>query len=71
MALDPKDRGWLRQWAPKIGVTAYLLFVLAFMAGHPTPGSMASLSYAVTRAIIPAVIATGALLGVMLYLRKR
>ena len=71
MAIDPEDRSWLREWAPKVGVTAYLLFVLAFMAGHPTPGSMASLSYAVTMAIIPALIATGALLGVMLFLRKR
>ena len=71
MAIGPEDRSWLRDWGPKVGVTAYLLFVLAFMAGHPAPGSMASLSYAVTMAIIPALIATGALLGVMLFLRKR
>ena len=71
MPIDPKDRNWLREWAPKLSITAYLLFVLAFMAGHPTPGSMASLSYAMMMAIIPAVIATAALLGVMLFLRKR
>jgi hypothetical protein len=58
-------------WARKIGITAYLLFVLAFMAGHPAPGSIASLSYAVMMAIVPAAISTAAVLGVMLYLRKR
>ncbi|MEQ8355491.1 MAG: hypothetical protein RH942_08135 [Kiloniellaceae bacterium] len=70
MPIDPKDRSWLKEWGPKVGATAYLLFVLAFMAGHPAPGSMQSLSYAVVTAIIPALIATGALLGVALYLRK-
>jgi hypothetical protein len=71
MPLDPKDRSWIREWAPKLGITAYLLFVLAFMAGHPQPGSMASLSYAISYAIVPAIIATGAVLGVMYFLRKR
>lgn len=71
MPIEPEDRRWLMEWGRKIVVTAYLLFVLAFMAGHPAPGSMASLSYALMMAIVPAVIATAALLGVMLYLRKR
>ena len=71
MALDPETRRWLKDWAMKVGGTAYLLFVFAFMAGHPLPGSMDSLSRAVVMAIVPAVIATLAVLGVMLYLRKR
>jgi len=71
MPLDPKDRAWIREWAPKLGITAYLLFVLAFMAGHPLPGSLASLSYAVAYAIVPALIATGAVLGVMYFLKNR
>ena len=71
MPMEPEDRRWLVEWGRKVAFTAYLLFVLAFMAGHPEPGSMASLSYAAMMAIIPAVIATGALLGVMLFLRKR
>ena len=70
MPIDPKDRSWLKEWAPKVGVTAYLLFVLAFMAGHPEPGSIGSLSYALMMAIIPALIATAALLGVVLFLRR-
>lgn len=71
MALDPETRRWLKDWAIKVGGTAYLLFVFAFMAGHPQPGSMDSLSHAVFMAIVPAAIATLAVLGVMLYLRKR
>ncbi|WP_193367315.1 hypothetical protein [Pelagibius marinus] len=71
MPLEPEDRRWLMDWARKVGITAYLLFVLAFMAGHPAPGSVASLSYAVMMAIIPAAIGTAAVLGLMLYLRKR
>lgn len=64
-------RGWLRHWALRIGATAYLLFVFAFMASHPQPGSMASLSHALVMAIVPALIGTLAALGIMLYLRRR
>lgn len=71
MPIEPQDRRWLMEWGRKVGITAYLLFVLAFMAGHPAPGSMASLSYALMMAIVPAAIGTAALLGIMLYLRKR
>ena len=71
MSLDPETRRWLKDWAIKVGATAYLLFVFAFMAGHPQPGSIASLSYAVTMAIVPAAIGTLAVLAVMLFLRKR
>lgn len=71
MALDPETRGWLKEWAGKIGATAYLLFVFAFMASHPQPGSIASLTYAVVMAILPAAIATLGVLGVMYYLHKR
>ena len=53
----------------KIAATAYLLFVFAFMAGHPQPGSMASLSSAL--ALVPAAIAALAALGVMVFLSKR
>ncbi|MEO3428380.1 hypothetical protein AAFN88_05945 [Pelagibius sp. CAU 1746] len=71
MPLEPEDRRWLMDWARKVGITAYLLFLLAFMAGHPAPGSLSSLSYAATMAIVPAAIGTAAVLGVMVYLRKR
>lgn len=71
MPLDPDTRRLLKDWAVKIAATAYLLFTFAFLAGHPQPGSMASLSYALTMAIIPAAIAAGAVLGVMVFLGKR
>jgi polyferredoxin len=71
MSLDPETKRWLKDWGVKIGATAYLLFVFAFMASHPQPGSIASLSQAVTLAILPAAIATLAVLGLMLYLRSR
>jgi len=71
MSLDPETKRWLKDWGVKIGATAYLLFVFAFMAGHPQPGSIASLSYALAMAIVPAVIAAGAALGVMVFLSKR
>ena len=71
MALDPETRRWLKDWAVKIGATAYLLFVFAFMAGHPQPGSIASLTFALGMAIVPAAVSTLAALGVMLFLRKR
>lgn len=71
MPMEPEERRWLMDWARKIAITAYLLFVLAFMAGHPAPGSIASLSYALMMAIVPAAIGTAAVLGVMLYLRRR
>jgi hypothetical protein len=71
MPLDPDIRRLLKDWGVKIAATAYLLFTFAFLAGHPQPGSMASLSYGLTMAIIPAAIAAGAVFGVMLYLRKR
>ncbi|GAB4225075.1 MAG: hypothetical protein Tsb0032_30770 [Kiloniellaceae bacterium] len=71
MPMEPEERRWLVDWGRKVALTAYLLFVLAFMAGHPEPGSMASLSYAAMMAIVPALIGTAAVLGVMLYLKKR
>ena len=71
MSLDPETRRWLKDWAVKIAATAYLLFVFAFMAGHPQPGSIASLTNALALAIVPAAISTLAVLGVMLFLRKR
>jgi len=71
MALDPKDRRWLKEWALKLGATTYLLFVFAFMAGHAAPGSMASLSSALTLALVPALIFTLAVLGIMFYWRRR
>ena len=71
MSLDPETRRWLKDWGVKIGATAYLLFVFAFMAGHAEPGSIASLSQAATLAIVPAAISTVAVLGLMLFLRKR
>jgi len=71
MPINPKDRRWLKDWGLKLGASAYLLFVFAFMASHVAPGSIASLTHAMTRAIVPALISTFALLGIMLYLRKR
>jgi len=71
MSLDPETKRWLKDWGVKIGATAYLLFVFAFMAGHPQPGSIASLSRAATLALMPAAIATLGVLGLMLFLRKR
>ena len=71
MALDPETRGWLKEWVGKIGATAYLLFVFAFMASHARPGSMESLANAAVMAILPAALATGGVLGLMFYLRNR
>ena len=71
MPLDPDTRRLLRAWGVKIAATAYLLFTFAFLASHPQPGSIASLSYALGMAIVPAVIAAGAALGVMAFLGKR
>lgn len=71
MSLDPETKRWLKDWGVKIGATAYLLFVFAFMASHAKPGSIASLSQAVGLALVPAAIATLAILGLMFYLRKR
>ena len=65
------DRRWLRDWALRIGATAYLLFVFAFLAGHPRPGSVDSLTHALTMALVPALIGTLVALVVMLYLRRR
>lgn len=70
MSLDPDIRRLLRDWGIKIVLTAYLLFVFAFMASHPQPASLASLFYALTIAVVPAAIAAGAVLGVMVMLRK-
>ena len=69
--MDSKDRRWLREWLLRIGGTAYLLFVFAFLASHPRPGSMESLSYALGMAVIPALVGTLAVLGIMLYIKRR
>jgi hypothetical protein len=71
MSLDPETRRLLKDWGVKIAATAYLLFVFAFMAGHPQPGSMDSLSRALTLALVPAAVSVLAALGVMVFLRKR
>ena len=71
MPLDPETRRLLKAWGVKITVTAYLLFVFAFVAGHPQPGSAASLSSALALAIVPAAIGALAMLGVMVFLSKR
>src|SRR3546814_19483084 len=71
MPLDPATRRLLKIWGVKIAGTAYLLFVFAFMAAHPQPDSMASLSYALSLAIVPAAVATLAVLGVLVFLHKR
>lgn len=71
MSMDPETRRWLKDWGVKIGATAYLLFVFAFMAGHQHPGSMNSLSHAAVMAIVPAAIATLGILGIMLYIKNR
>ncbi|WP_420345262.1 hypothetical protein [Pelagibius sp.] len=68
---NPNDRRWLREWALRIGGTAYLLFVFAFLVGHPRPGSIDSLTHALGMAVVPALIGTLAALAVMLYLRRR
>ncbi|NIA72189.1 hypothetical protein HBA54_26720 [Pelagibius litoralis] len=65
------DWRWLREWAVKIGGTAYMLFLFAFVASHPRPGSMESLIHALPLAAVPALIGTLAVLGIMLYLRRR
>ena len=69
--MESKDRRWLREWALRIGGTAYLLFVFAFLASHPRPGSIESLTYALAMAVIPALIGTLAILAIMLYVRRR
>jgi hypothetical protein len=69
--LDPETRRLLNGWGVKVAATAYLLFVFAFMAGHPQPGSMASLASALALAVVPAAIGALAVLGVMMFLGKR
>src|SRR3546814_10694698 len=71
MSLDPETRHLLKYWGLRIAGTAYLLFVVAFMVGHPQAGSMASLSYALAMAVVPAAVAAAEVLGVMLILRRR
>ena len=69
--MDSKDRQWLKEWLVKVGATAYLLFVFAFMAGHARPGSIESLTQAMASALVPALIGTLAVLGIMFYFRRR
>lgn len=68
--MNSRDRRWLREWAVRIGATAYLLFVFAFLASHPRAGSIDSLVHAMTMALVPALIGTLAILGIMLYVRR-
>lgn len=71
MALDPETRHLLKYWGLRVAGTAYLLFVFAFMVGHPLPGSLSSLSYALAMAIVPAAVAAAGVLAIMLFLRRR
>ena len=58
--MRPEDWTWVREWSLKVGGTAFLLLVLALLAGHERPGSIDSLLFAVVRAF-PAALAVAAL----------
>ncbi len=54
-----EDRAWVREWTLKVGGTAFLLICLALLGGHERPGSVDSLVFAVSRAILPALAVAG------------
>lgn len=69
--LNNDEKGWLRLWAPRVGGSAYLLLTFAFMTGHPRPGSLDSLLFALTSAFVPALGATVLIMaGALLYRRR-
>lgn len=69
--LTRREKGWLREWAPKIFGTAYLLCFMAMIGAHPRPGSMESLGAALPAALPWALaIGFGATLGALLWRRR-
>jgi peptidoglycan/LPS O-acetylase OafA/YrhL len=51
-----EDRKWVRNWSLRVCGAFYLLGVMAFMAAHPQPGSVASLTAAAGLAVVPAFV---------------
>ncbi len=68
--MSREDWKWLTGWGRKLGAACYLLFLLAFLNSHPRPGSMDSVVYATTSALLPAISGTALSLAVLLYIRK-
>jgi hypothetical protein len=70
--LSEAEKAWLRMWVPRVGGALYLLLVMSFLAGHPAPGSVASLIYGLINAILPTVGATAILfVGLIIFRRAR
>jgi hypothetical protein len=69
--LSRREWSWLREWAPKIFGTAYLLCFMAMLGAHPRPGSLDSLAAALPAAL-PWALAIGFLgtLGALLWRRR-
>lgn len=69
--LSENEKAWLREWAPKIFGTAYLLCFMAMIGAHPRPGSLDSLSAALVAAL-PWALALGAAgtLGALIWRRR-
>lgn len=42
--LSEAEKAWVREWAPKIFGTAYLLCLMAAVGAHPRPGSLDSVA---------------------------
>ncbi|SMF39418.1 hypothetical protein SAMN06265365_102328 [Tistlia consotensis] len=69
--LSDEEKSWVREWAPKIFGTAYLLCIMAMMGAHPRPGSLDSIRTALV-AGLPWALGLGALgtVGALLWRRR-
>ncbi|MEX2629816.1 MAG: hypothetical protein WD341_07745 [Tistlia sp.] len=69
--LSNDEKSFLREWAPKILGTAYLLCLMAMIGAHPRPGSLDSLTAALVAAL-PWALGLGALtlLAAVLWRRR-
>ncbi|MCG8360834.1 MAG: hypothetical protein MI920_35175 [Kiloniellales bacterium] len=70
--MPAEARTWVRDWSLKLGGTAFLLLTLALLGSHERPGSLDSLVFAVTRAVLPALAVTAlAALGLSWWRRRK
>ena len=65
------DKDFIQEWMPKIGGAAVAFFTLIFLASHPRPGSIDSLIYGLSRGVPAALLASLAIFGVVVVLRRR
>jgi hypothetical protein len=68
--VDESTKAWIKDWLPKLAAAIYPLCVLAFLGSHERPGSPDSVWFAVTAAVLPTVVLTAVVLGVM-WLKRR